>query len=241
MDSMHPDPDPLPPPSLADIREKVARLEASHRAKGVKLSGRVIHVCHHLPVEIVRVVPESDIEPGGILSPPMTPEFKPEDVEATIESVDSKWRIHARTAHPAMVSGIKSLSESHEQLVVAWTGEVLLQTQTAPSPKPPQKSTVPAMTSMINKMVPAQSADANSDVSPAAPGLPAQQHEKPLMVFGGEFSADEQKELTSELQRFSEVEAKLEPGTRLTYIPVFLPPDVSKGHYEGFCKKSTSV
>lgn len=62
--------------------------------------------------------------------------------------------------------------------------------------------------------------------------------EKPLMVFGGEFSPEEKQELTTELEKFREVEEKQETDGGLRYIPVFLPPDVSKGHYEGFCKTS---
>lgn len=229
MDSMHPDPTPMPPPSLSDIRSQISRLEAAHKAKGFPLSGRIIHVCHHLPVEIIRVVPVEALE-NGLLSPPMTPEFKPEDADASVESVDAKWRIHARAGHTAMVSGMRSLSESHEQIVVAWTGEVLLQSQAQPSPVPRHSSQLPSISNLI------AASDANGPTA-NAPALEAKE-ERNLMVFGGEFNLQEKKELQSELQRFSEVEAKHDEGGKLTYMPVFLPPDVSKGHYEGFCKKS---
>ncbi len=224
---MHPDPEPAPPPSLSEIRSQVSRLEAAHRSKGLPLSGRIIHVCHHLPVEIIRISSASSPDAAGMLSPPMTPDFKPEDADASVESVDAKWRIHARTAHTAMVSGIKSLSESHEQLVVAWTGEVLVQTQATPSP--------PRSTATFGNLLGAT----NGDATPTAGGLtPPGKDEKPLMVFGGEFTETEQQELGTELDRFTEVETEAESGGRLKYIPVFIPPDVSKGHYEGFCKKS---
>jgi trehalose 6-phosphate synthase/phosphatase len=227
MDSMHPDPTPGPPPSLEEIRSQVARLEASHKARGLPLSGRIIHVCHHLPVEIIRVVPPSAIETGGILSPPMTPEFKPEDADPKMESVDARWRIHARTAHTAMISGMRSLSDSHENIVVAWTGEILLQTQSQPTPTTQSTSTFSSI----------------ADGSLAANGKKSPETEVPhkdekLMVFGGEFSPEEKKELQGELERFKEVEAEAGTEGTLTYVPVFLPSDVSKGHYEGFCKKS---
>ncbi|WVR05280.1 trehalose-phosphatase [Kwoniella sp. DSM 27419] len=228
MDSMHPDPAPAPPPSLGDLQAQVSRLEASHKAKGLPLSGRIIHVMHHLPVEIVRIVPAESLEAGGMLSPPMTPEFKPEDVEATVESADAKWRIHSRTAHPALVSGIKSLSDTHEQVLVAWTGEVLLQPDTNASPV--QSSTATFSSIAQNLLAPF-----SNDMTTVTPP----QSEGPLMVFGGEFNEQEQRDVETELDRFAEVETKLEKGEgKLKYVPVFLPPDVSKGHYEGFCKKT---
>ncbi|WVQ98709.1 trehalose-phosphatase [Kwoniella sp. CBS 9459] len=234
MDSMHPDPTPAPPPSLSDIQAQVTRLEASHKAKGLPLSGRIIHVMHHLPVEIVRIVPAESLEAGGMLSPPMTPEFKPEEVEAKVESADAKWRIHSRTAHPALVSGIKSLSETHEQVLVAWTGEVLLQPDTNASPVPSSQATFPSIAQ--NLLAPFS---AEPTPSPAAPSALTSSSETPLMVFGGEFNEQEQKEVEKELARFAEVETKIEHGEgRLKYVPVFLPPEVSKGHYEGFCKKT---
>lgn len=228
MDSMIPDPDPVPPPSLPDLRAHVSRLEASHKAKGVNLSGRIIHVCHHLPVEIIKVVTE-EFEPSATYTHPMTPEFKNEDVIPTVESSDSKWKIHARTAHPALISGMKSLSETHEQFVVAWTGDVLLQSQSQPTPQLPSESKFQSIAQRFSE-------DAPTPTTPT-PRNPAAQQPKPLRVFGGEFSEEEKKELEGELKRFGEVETKREEGG-LTYIPVFLPPDVSKGHYEGFCKKS---
>ncbi|ODO11583.1 trehalose-phosphatase [Cryptococcus amylolentus CBS 6273] len=228
MDSMHPDPTPGIPPSLPDLKAQVARLEASHKEKGLPLSGRIIHVMHHLPVEIVRVVPADALEAAGsgVLSPPMTPEFKPEDAETTVES--AKWRIHARTAHPALVSGIKSLSDTHDQVLVAWTGEVLIQPDsTASSQAPSNKGTFPSIASSLA-----------APFSGATEAPPPPPQDAPLMVFGGEFNDTDRKELKSELDRFSQAESGKDKSEKLQYIPVFLPPDVSKGHYEGFCKKT---
>ena len=229
MVEMLPDPSPPPPPSLEDLRGQISRLEDAHRAKGLPLSGRVIHVCHHLPVEIIRVVPAESEEAGGSMVPPITPEFKPEEAIASIESHDAKWRIHARTAHTAMVSGMRSLSASHEQLVVAWTGEVLLQTQSQPTP---HLHEVTALPNLLPDGAPNGNANGASPIKP---------EEKPLMVWNEEFSPEEQVEVANELNRFTEVEAQIEEsGGKLRYVPVFLSPDVSKGHYEGFCKKSES-
>lgn len=227
MDSMHPDPAPAPPPSLDEIRASITRLEDAHKARGLPLSGRIIHVCHHLPVEIIRVVPQSAIEQGGVLSPPMTPEFKPEDADPHMESVDARWRIHARTAHTAMISGMRSLSDTHENIVVAWTGEVLLQTVSQPTPTQQPTAT---FSSISDGLLNGNGAGAGDHRVP--------HDDKPLMVYGGEFTDDEQKELAGELERFQDVEKQAQTDGTLKYVPVFLPPDVSKGHYEGFCKKS---
>lgn len=173
---------------------------------------------------------------SGSLAPPMTPEFKSEDEQATVESKDAKWKIHARTAHPALISGMKSLSETHEQFVVAWTGDILLQPSSQSTPQLDSQAKFQNLPSIAQRLE-------DNDTSPTTPNgknRAAQvKDEKPLMVFGGEFTDEEKKELTGELKRFGQVETSRGEGG-LTYVPVFLPPDISKGHYEGFCKKSES-
>jgi trehalose 6-phosphate synthase/phosphatase len=57
-------------------------------------------------------------------------------------------------------------------------------------------------------------------------------------VFAGEFSDEEKKEVEKELERFTIVESEHEGQARMKYVPVFVPPAMSKGHYEQFCKKS---
>jgi hypothetical protein len=59
-------------------------------------------------------------------------------------------------------------------------------------------------------------------------------------VFAGEFSEEEKKEVEKELERFTIVESEHEGQARMKYVPVFVPPAMSKGHYEQFCKKSKS-
>lgn len=230
MDAMQPDPEPTPPPSISELRAQVNRLEESLRAKNHVLSGRIIHVCHHLPVEIVRVVPPEHLE-TGILSPPMTPEFKPEDADAKVESHDARWRIHSRAGHTAMVSGMRSLSETHKQVVVAWTGDVMLESMTAPSPRPPAPATFSALG--MNRSPSSQAGALKQPTITPVPDIPAKK------VFNGEFNQDEKREVEKELDRFSVVEGEVE-SLSMKYVPVFAPPAVSKGHYDDFCKKSTS-
>ena len=231
MDAMQPDPQPLPPPSISELRAQVNRLEESLRAKNHVLSGRIIHVCHHLPVEIVRMVPQEHLE-TGILSPPMTPEFKPEDADAKVESHDARWRIHSRAGHTAMVSGMRSLSESHKQIVVAWTGDVMLQSVTAPSPQQ-QPNTFSALG--MNR------SPSTQGFAPTAPKPTQPPPERsPKRVFNGEFAEDEKREVEKELDRFSVVEGEVEGSLTMKYVPVFAAPEVSRGHYDHFCKKSKS-
>ena len=228
IDPIAPDPTPGPAPSLDEIRAQVSRLEAAHKAQGLVLSGRIIHVCHHLPVEIIRVVPPASPDDTTQHLAPTTQEFKPEDHDTSTESHDAKWRIHARKAHTAMVSGMRSLSQTHEQIVVAWTGEVILQTQSTPTPQLDRFSALPLLST---------GSGMNGEMNGGFKKPP----EHPLRVFGGVFDHEEKSEVESELNRFTEVEAQAEHGGKLRYVPVFLPPDVSKGHYEGFCKKSESA
>jgi len=225
MDSMHPDPQPQPPPCLADIREQVAHLEAQHRSRGQPLSGRIIHVFHHLPVEIVcqSATPANQF---NNLASPITPEFKPEDSTA-LESVNAKWKIHARRGHTAMVSGIRSLSDTHEQLVVAWTGDVLLQQSPQSAPQTPKPTQQPKKLDQPKMLL-----EDTVELHPLAVD------ETPLLVYNGELDEEEKQEIESELKRFSDLEFQHEGSGKLEYVPVFLPKDVSKGHYEGYCKTS---
>ncbi|ETW77810.1 glycosyltransferase family 20 protein [Heterobasidion irregulare TC 32-1] len=121
---------------LGDVRTAVASLEAEHRAKGIPLSGRVLHVCHYLPITATL---HSSSRPG-ILSPPATPPSQPSDIppsptdasapttNGTAGQDDSvlhpKWSLATRQGHAAMISGIRSLSSTHEQLIIGWTGDI---------------------------------------------------------------------------------------------------------------------
>ncbi|TDL22752.1 trehalose-6-phosphate phosphatase [Rickenella mellea] len=119
---------PLGDLNIDDVRAEVRRLEAEHQSKGMKLSGRIVHVCHYLPV-VATLTSRT-----GVLSPPQTPPTKPADVSITIETptpttaVDPppKWSIAPRHGHAAMISGIRSLAETHQQVIVGWTGDIVV-------------------------------------------------------------------------------------------------------------------
>ncbi|KAF8727564.1 hypothetical protein AX14_007273, partial [Amanita brunnescens Koide BX004] len=100
------------------VKEQIALLEQHHRANGLPLSGRVIHVCHYLPITATL-----NTSPG-VLSPPATPQVRPADASAADEVSSAVWTLGPRYGHAAMISGIRSLSPTHEQLIVGWTGDI---------------------------------------------------------------------------------------------------------------------
>ncbi|KAK0203723.1 trehalose 6-phosphate phosphatase [Desarmillaria ectypa] len=118
--------------SLDDVRKHVRALEAQHRANGIPLSGRIIHVCHYLPVVATLT------DRAGVLSPPATPPTKAAEVPESPSTEapnattalepgsngSSAWTLVPRYGHSAMISGIRSLAATHEQLIVGWTGDI---------------------------------------------------------------------------------------------------------------------
>jgi len=121
--------------SLSAVRDHVRAIEARHKANGVHLSGRIIHVSHYLP--LICTLASSPTR-DGVLSPPPTPPQVPSDVppspteelpvpvNGTLPvSRTPRWKLSPRYGHSAMTSGIRSLSETHEQLIVGWTGDIL--------------------------------------------------------------------------------------------------------------------
>ncbi|KAF7325351.1 Trehalose-6-phosphate phosphatase [Mycena venus] len=127
--------------SLDEVRAQVRALEADHRAAGIPLSGRVLHVCHYLPVTATLN------RASGVLSPPATPPVKPVSVageapptppaEVAIKvnggdgDGDAVWTLVPRYGHAAMISGIRSLAATHEQLIIGWTGDIQAATPNA--------------------------------------------------------------------------------------------------------------
>lgn len=134
--------------SIEQVRQNIALLEDEHRKAGMTLSGRIIHVCHYLPIaaSFEQSQPSTDI---GVLSPPATPptkasEVPPADVAEPVEGETkhkpgSQWSLTPRHGHAAMISGIRSLSHSHEQLIVGWTGDIF----SSPTDKVPVDSITP--------------------------------------------------------------------------------------------------
>lgn len=112
---------PIPPPTsmnrdIGDLRATVEKLEAEHRARGVQLSGRIVHVAHYLPV-----IGSLSSRPASILSPPKTPELgRPSSPTPS----GPTWGLRSRHGHDAMFSGIRSLADDYEQVIVGWIGDL---------------------------------------------------------------------------------------------------------------------
>lgn len=127
---------PMAQVPLEDIRKHILQQQADLTAKGVKLSGRILHVCHYLPVVSSLARGTSK---GNLPSPPQTPPTKPSAVDgisiqpeaepvplpkAEDPAVSSKWSLSIRYGHGAMISGIRSLEAPSEQLIIGWTGDI---------------------------------------------------------------------------------------------------------------------
>jgi hypothetical protein len=107
--------------SIDQVRADIRLLEAQHTSKGIPLSGRILHVCHYLPITATL-----NSHPG-VLSPPPTPPVEPPIINGDSNS-SSAWSINPRYGHAAMISGIRSLSSTHEQLIIGWTGDIISST-----------------------------------------------------------------------------------------------------------------
>ncbi|KAH9164832.1 glycosyltransferase family 20 protein [Lactarius sanguifluus] len=133
MDSFH-EPRRVPEPiKLEDLTSEVLAREAEYRAKGITLSGRVLHVCHYLPITATL---HTSSRPG-IPSPPSTPPQQPTDIIsrtsdptssapslAPDNALQPKWLLSTRQGHAAMISGFRSLSATHEQVIIGWVGDI---------------------------------------------------------------------------------------------------------------------
>ncbi|KAI8974855.1 trehalose 6-phosphate phosphatase [Trametes punicea] len=206
--------------SLPDVRAQVQQLEADLREKNIPLSGRIIQVCHYLPV-ICAFTRRS--RPEDIPSPPATPPAKPADIPPSpVESqhADSglpppsgaapdkpqpQWSLAVRYGHSAMTSGIDSLAATHEQILVGWTGDI----QASPTAVPPV-------------------------ATPAASGLPDVPTSK---VPTSSLTEEDKKELEAMLEEYK---SRDEPqdGKKIHYVPVWLDDKDAHGHYDGYCKQT---
>ena len=122
------------PIKLEDLTAEVLARSAEYHAKGIPLSGRIIHVCHYLPITATL---QQSSRPG-IISPPATPPHQlanihPSSSQSTASSSNHvpgqnssspRWSISSRQGHTAMISGIRSLSATHEQFIIGWTGDI---------------------------------------------------------------------------------------------------------------------
>ena len=134
MDSFHEPRRVSEPIKLEDLTAEVLARTAEYHAKGIPLSGRIIHVCHYLPIAATL---HASSRPG-ILSPPPTPPQQAANIppvssnsaapaasdHAPEDTLSPRWSLAARQGHAAMISGIRSLSATHEQFLIGWIGDI---------------------------------------------------------------------------------------------------------------------
>ncbi|KAI0821861.1 trehalose 6-phosphate phosphatase [Trametes gibbosa] len=208
--------------SLADVRAQVLKLEADLREKNIELSGRIIQVCHYLPVSCAF---SRRARPADIPSPPATPPAKASDIPpspteaeqrhddhpltaprgSALELPASQWSISARYGHSAMVSGIDSLASTHEQIFIGWTGDIESSAVAVPQ--------------------------AAGQSAPGASDSPANR------IPASDLGTEDRKELESIL---AEYKSRDEPadGKKIRYVPVWLDDKDAHGHYDGYCKQT---
>ena len=108
--------------SLADVREQIHSLKREYASKDIPLSGRVLHAVHYLPVSA------SLASRTGAITPPLTPPIRPADIPSDLDKSESvtegKWTLTPRWGHSAMISGILSLSDVGEQVILGWAGDI---------------------------------------------------------------------------------------------------------------------
>ena len=134
MDSFHEPRRVSEPIKLEDLTAEVLARSVEYHAKGIPLSGRIIHVCHYLPITATL---QQSSRPG-IISPPATPPHQLANINPLLSqsapsssnnvpehnSSSPRWSISSRQGHTAMISGIRSLSATHEQFIIGWTGDI---------------------------------------------------------------------------------------------------------------------
>lgn len=224
------------PQSFATVQEQVLKLEQDHRARGIQLSGRIIHVCHYLPVTAALASSKSKANGTTLPSPPATPPAKSADIPssptaeepsqteglpegenaaAVREEPKAKWAFATRYGHSAMNSGIHSLASTHEQIIIGWTGDV----EAASSPT-----------------------DATETGTATAVPPPSPADQSSTKILSSSLGEAERKAYEAQLQDYlgrgehEESTAGRGKGTR--YVPVWLEDKMAHGHYEGYCKQS---
>jgi trehalose 6-phosphate synthase/phosphatase len=217
---------------LNDVRSQVKALEEQHRTAGIPLSGRVLHVCHYLPITATLNVPVPSSATAAIPSPPASPPSKTADVDQP-----AKWRLAPRIGHSAMISGIRSLANTHEQVIIGWTGDLYAGTTLAPS------SAIPGV----------EPSDVTTN--PDAPHVPDHTAQiptstQPVRLPYASLANEDRQSLQEQLLQYDdrtqesdynagEARDRLDGSKGISLRPVFLEDKIAHGHYEGYCKAST--
>ena len=220
--------------TLPEVREQVRRLEDEHRAKGIALSGRIIHVCHYLPfhTSLKQQSGAASSSQPGIPSPPQTPPTQPGDIPPSPSSEeppaetyqqtaikkanDERWNVSVRYGHSAMVSGIVSLSSTHDEVFVGWTGDI-------------HAASSSTTVNGLSTASPQAQADAAKVPTKDITDADKEAYERVLNSQGN-------KLLLKDDAIFQPEDAQ--PGKSIEFVPVWLDDKQAHGHYDGYCKQS---
>lgn len=226
--------------SLKDVRAQVARLEAEHKAKGIQLSGRIIHVCHYLPVTCALAsspLPPSSSSLNGIPSPPQTPPAKAADIDTVPSPIVGSDEPVENNAPP----GVNAIHETQERFHVPVTSP-------ASSSKAAKGSRWQlasryghsAMVSGISSLCATHEqvfVGWTGDVYAGPVRANQEEHSK---LASGDVGAEERKELEGILSDLDLDKKDSEKNHKQRYVPVWLDDKIAHGHYDGYCKQSES-
>lgn len=231
MDSFSADARAPEPVDLSDVRSQVKTLEDAHRSAGIALSGRVIHVCHYLPV----TASLNSASSASLPSPPASP--KTSDVKAK-----SRWTLAPRIGHSAMISGIRSLSATHEQVVIGWTGDIFAGPPVHGASTPADTETASAAALDATSAATVQHAQSTAGAEPRAQVPVETIIEEDRGLLEADLAAyEDRKDLAESTSAYPTGEIEdLDDAKKVSLVPVWLDNKVAHGHYEGYCKTSTS-
>lgn len=222
--------------SLKDVRAQVARLEAEHKAKGIPLTGRIIHVCHYLPVTCA--LSESTLPPSSrnaIPSPPQTPPAKPADIDTVPSPIVANEEPAENNAPP----GVNAIHETQERFHTASTGSSATHDAKGSRWQLATRYGHSAMVSGIASLCTTHEqvfVGWTGDVYAGPVRANQEEHSK---LASGDVGPEERKQLEVilgdlELDKVKESENR----HKLSYVPVWLDDKIAHGHYDGYCKQS---
>lgn len=242
------------PPSIDVLRDQIRKAESDYAAKDIPLSGRIIHVSHYLPI-VASLNHHHPSPTVGVPTPPRTPDrlsppaldgsSSEQSTTATNETEvppSDRWSLAPRRGHTAMHSGIHSLSATHEQIMVGWTGEIKVAAPTSTATATPgtsvtspttveQPPAAPSASSLNPPTIPVASI---STVDRAALDDAIKSYRDPKDPFTSESSTSTSTahETPSSSTDVSNIDKPM------SYAAVWLSDSTAHAHYEGYCKST---
>lgn len=239
MDSFHEPRRVSEPIKLEDLTAEVLARTAEYHAKGIPLSGRIIHVCHYLPIAATL---HASSRPG-ILSPPPTPPQQAANIppvpsnsaapaasdHAPEDALSPRWSLAARQGHAAMISGIRSLSATHEQFLIGWIGDIESNNTNSGTSPCVEKPIPPPLHDIIRVFLRSPSRAYVTHTRCPSAG-------EKIKVPSTALSEEDKAALEEEISKFKSEDD--DSKTTTTYVPILLDDKVAHGHYDGYCKQS---